>query len=320
MQAEVSGHRVIMLVDTPTPDAMYADLALMVRQEQEDGETWERALVGIVAEDGELVGRAAVVTPLAKPAQQPRRADVTAIPAEALPLLTKALRNKPRGLLVLGSTVIEEHCAVDMLVGVLALTESCGPVARIKARNRGTPAKDMMVPDAIKVLPTLPSVQSAYAQGYRRMIVQPSYTNAELMLEYADDVLFLMGTHGLEAGEIYLNACRAGFGKAEELLPYVVATVGVANVPAKEGNVRIVDVYAPKSVDQPPANCEEMMTFIKSHRTLRWQDGLSALLNQKRVSLAAVRKALGRQSGVSEFLATRGRGPMRSLPGEECLR
>jgi hypothetical protein len=148
------------------------------------------------------------------------------------------------------------------------------------------------------------SCRNAYEHGFRRMIVQPSYTDVELMLEYADDVLLILGTYGFESTDIYFNACRSGgFRKSEELLAKVVAVVGVSYIDAKGGAVRVSDMYVPPNGLPVPSEFGEMDDHIADNRVLRWEDELLTLLDSKRVSVAAVRKALSRNSRLNDVLA-----------------
>lgn len=196
IRAMDSGHRVALLIDTPAPDTIFQDLELMVRSVQQEGDQLEAMLRGTVTESGELIGRESVTPTLLHPIVAPDLATLDGIPSSAVDPLRAATERKPRGILVLGSSVIQDHWAIEQICAALALTKGLGPVARILARKRGTPAKDMMVPDAVKALPIMPSVASAYAQGYRRMIVQSSYTRVDELHEFAADVTFITGTHG----------------------------------------------------------------------------------------------------------------------------
>jgi hypothetical protein len=312
LRAGSSGHRVAVLVDTPTPETMCNDLDLMVRSCGPEGADNGAVLVGVVTEDGELQRHVPFARPLAPPAVVPSAVILEAVPATLLPALRQALAGRKTGLVVLGATVRSEHPAIDLVAATIALTEHAGPAARIKPRNRGTPAKDMMVPDAVKALPFLPSIESAYAQGYRRLIVESGYTGTELLHDYGDEVLFIVGVHGLDVGDVFLNACRSGgFDRLRELLAQVVAVVGVGQIEGKGGVVQVSDLYLPSECD--PAgdrDFERVLDHMLRNRVLRWEDELDELLAARRISVASIKKSFPRECAVNDFLATRaGRRP-----------
>ena len=306
-RASSSGHRVAVLVDTPTPETMCNDLDLMARSCEPGAANTGAVLAGVVTDDGELQRRMPFARPLAPPPTTPSPATLEAVPATLLPALKRALAGRSTGLVVLGATARNDHPAIDLVAATLALTEHAGPVARIKPRNRSTPAKDMMVPDAVKALPFLPSIESAYAQGYRRLIVESGYTRTELLHDYGDRVLFITGVYGLDVGDVFLNVCRSGgFDRLCELLAQVVAVVGVGQIEAKGGMVQVSDLYLPIAGDlAADGDFKMVLDHMLRHRALRWEDELDELLAAKRVSVASVKKSFPRAFAVNDFLAAR---------------
>lgn len=315
IRAQNSGHRVAVLIDTPAPELMFKDVEVMVRSAAPEGDDGYLAFAGIVTDDGELAPRVPFVRPDAVRPSRPATAGpaeleqaVKAIPANVLPLLQQALERRNTGLLAFGTTLLEEHRAIGLVTAMLPLTESLGPVARIKPRNRGTPAKDMMVPELIKALPVLSSIESAYAHGYRRMVIDSGYTDVEVLLKF-DDVLFITGTFGLETGEVFMGVCRSGgFNHVGKVLQQLVAVVGVGTIEGKGGTYCVSDVYLP-GPHTPPASSEfeEVQDHLRASRTLRWEDELGPLLDSKRVTLTAVKEALRREQSLKDFLASRSR-------------
>ena len=307
LRALNSGHRVAVLVNTPTPDLMFTDIERMVRAVQPEGEDYETALMGTVTDGGDLERLA----PFAKPVAAPRSAayipDLSALPPEVVPMLEQALTRRTTGVLAMGSNIIQDHWAIELVNAVLPLTEHLGPAARIKPRNRSTPSKDWLVPDAVRALPMLPSVESAYEHGFRRMVVGSFYTKAEVMLKYADEVLFLTGCHGNAAADVFLAACRDS-GRWEELdiLSKVVALLGVSRVDTKAAPLLIPDLYLPIDLrfgEKP--QLEELLEHISSNRVLRWEDGLEQALRGRKVTVSTIKKAFERDHAVKEFLLVR---------------
>lgn len=307
LRALNSGHRVAVLVSTPTPDLMFRDLEAMVQAVQPDGEDYETALRGVITEAGDLER----LEPFAKPVAAPRAAayipDLSALPPEVVPMLEHALRRRATGLLALGSNIIQDHWAIEVVNAVLPLTEHLGPAARIKPRNRSTPSKDWLVPDAVKALPMLPSIEAAYEHGYRRMVVGSFYAKAEVMLRYADEVLFITGCHGNAAADVFLGACR-GSGRWEEvdILSKTVALLGVSRIETKALPLLVPDLFIPSGfVPGEKPSLEELIEYINGSRLLRWEDGLEAALSSKKVSASALKKAFERDHAVKDFLSSR---------------
>ncbi|OLL33525.1 hypothetical protein BTH42_00580 [Burkholderia sp. SRS-W-2-2016] len=304
-----SGHRVAVLLDTPTPDTLQEDVRLMVtsRPKHTDEET---ALVGIVSDDGALEVRAPFARPWPRVDSIPTSATSSAFPAPLLEPLRDALAERTSGLLLFGSAVIEEHSAIDLVAASLALTDHCGPAARIMPRHRSTPSKDWDVPEAIRQLPFLPSIESAYAQGYRRMVYHPNHTRADLLMQYSDDALLISGTFGSsDVMEVFMGTLRGGgMRKEEELLGRIIAIAATVPLPTKSGETIISDLYV--SNGQPFAHLkefEEIEQFLFENRSVAWQNELSRLLDAGLVTAAAVKKAFPRSRRLGEYLAERGK-------------
>lgn len=308
LDAQANEHRVAVLIETPTPEAMREDVLLMVQSIQPKGDDCDTALLGVVTEDGELQRREPFAHPRPRPARIRSVATVDAIPPSARAALRKAVAERSSGLLLLGSAIIEEHPAIDLVAASLALTEHAGPAARIMPRNRSTPAKDWQVPEAIKQLPFLPSIESAYDQGYRRMIYNPSYARAELLVKFGKDVLLIAGTYGSEVEDGFMSTMRAG-GRALEsdLLALVIAILGVKPVSGKHGKAFASDLFVMQQGSDPiqPMKFEDIFKFLQENRILRWQDEMKVLLDSGEVTAAAIKKALPRNHYISEFLSQR---------------
>jgi len=309
MHAQMSRHRVAVLIDTPAPELMFKDIEVMVQQASPEGDDCYTALAGIVTDDGDLEMRVPFVRAIPAPIVLTSDAPLDVVPESVLPGLRRALSRRSVGVLTFGSSVLEEHRAIDLIAAMLPLTADVGPAARIKPRNRGTPAKDMMVPDSVKVLPFLPSIESAYAHGYRRMLVESTYTDVDTMLKYGDEVLFFMGHYGMDATNAFLNTARnSSFNKLDKVMGKLVAAVGVGVIEVKTGFVRIGDLFVPAASDPSPGDNYEVLTsFIADNRSIRWEDELARVLDSRQVSVAAVKMAFKRQHAVSEFLAARGK-------------
>ncbi|MBJ9920651.1 MULTISPECIES: hypothetical protein [Burkholderia] len=299
-----SGHRIAVLLDTPTPDTINEDVRLIVmsRADHTDHDT---ALIGVVTDEGELEA----VTPFARPWPRielvPTLATTDAFPASLVGPLRDALTERTSGLLLFGSAVIAEHSAMDLVAASLALTEHAGPAARVMARHRSTPSKDWDVPEAIRQLPFLPSIESAYAQGYRRLIYHPSYARPELLLEYSEDALLICGTYGADVMNVFMSTMRAGGGTDMEadLLARIIAIAATTPLSSNDGNKVVADLYvATSSPMDNVVTFEQVEQFLNDNLLTRWKDGLDRLLEAGIVEPAEVRKAFPRNEGIKTFV------------------
>jgi hypothetical protein len=307
LRAQCDHHRVAVLIDTPQPEFMFKDIEIAVRQVAPEGDDCHLALTGIVTDDGELVPRAPFVQPVAAPVVKTVDAPTDALPPRVIELLEARLQQRRTGFIILSSCVWEEHWGIEQIAAALPLTEAVGPVARIKPRNRSTPAKDTMVPDIVKALPFLSSVESAYAHGYRRMLVSPSYTDFRDLLNYTDDVLFFVGSHSLEVEEALMETVRfRGFGDLEKVYERLVACIGIGPISVGDQIVRIADLFVPGSKALPAgADFEAITKHVRKNRVIRWEDELTQLLDSGVVTPDLAKASLERRRGktIEAFLA-----------------
>lgn len=303
-----SGHRIAVQLRTPTPETMCEDVALILRRVMGDERDVEEGLAGIISADGEMQQRAPFALPWPRPLHRKTSATADAIPAAVHGVLAQTLSSRKAGVLLLASSEIQDHWAIDLITAALALTEDVGPAARVMPRHRSTPSKDWLVPDAIKELPYLPSIESAYARGYRRIIFNPNYTDAETLMSYSEDALLIGGAHGGDAQEaVYFS--RLYLPKNEQaLLASIIAVLAVRRLPCKKGpSLEISDLFvaAPNSAPSGVSRVGEVADFVDANRVLRWQDQLEALLAEGLVTPGALAKEFSRDRSLKEFLAAR---------------
>lgn len=300
-----SEHRVAVLVDTPTPDRLCEDLDLMVRTVREEESDTHTALQGVITEEGELQDRRPFARGYPKAVLIKAQEDTGAIPGAALEPLRRELASRTHGMVLFGASRITEHTAYEQLSAALALTEHAGPAARIMPRHRGTPAKDWMVPEPIKQLPFLPSIDSAYAQGYRRMLVDAHYTEGDAWLGY-DDVLFMGATYGHDVKEVALNLVARSGRRETKALQGIVAVLSLLHVQGKKGMTVATDLFLRgEAVGPMGTEWDEFEEFLKSHRVIRWEDEISALLDAGAITAASVKKSNPRNTHLADLLAQR---------------
>ena len=303
------GHRIAVLVDTPTPDLVCEDALLMVKSAQEDGDDGETALLGIVSEEGELQPLRPFARPWPQIAAVRSVATSNAIPSHALAVLANAVAERRSGLLLFGSSVLQEHRAADIVAASLAITEHAGPAARIMPRHRSTPAKDWQVPEALKNLPFLPSMETAYEQGYRRIVFDPYYTNAESLLRFGNEALLIGGAYASKVEDVYVASAmrRGGHGAENHLLAIVIAILAVLRIPGRSGESVLADLFVMQRemLPVPVTRFEDITAFLNENRVLNWQEEMSHLLDSGKVTMTGLKKALPRNHDISDFLSQR---------------
>ena len=163
------------------------------------------------------------------------------------------------------------------------------------------------MPEAMKQLPFLPSIESAYSLGYRRMVIDPGYTDEELVNTYSNDVLFIVGAYGGTVDDAFLSGVRyRGFDYADKALDQHIAILAVTQMKTSKTEAKFADMYIPDG--QHPSGedkLEAAVALLTDQRCLRAEDELEHLLNAKLVTSAAVKKALPRTKWVSEHLSGR---------------
>lgn len=311
-------HRVAILLETPTPNAICEDVLLLVKQSMRPGDDCDTALLGVVTDDGQMQIRMPFANKRPPLASIKSVANADAIPPAVRALLQQALVERRSGLLIFGNDLIEEHPGIEMAAAALALTSHAGPAARIMPRDRSTPAKDWLVPEAIKQLPFLPSIESAYDQGYRRMIYSPNYLDGDALLKYAKDVLFIGGTYHSDVDEIFMSAMRGTRNRQEsDLLANVIALLGVKQIPTKLGTANACDLIIMHH-DMLPAEplkmkLDDALTFLKENRVLKWEDQVTAQLNSGEITASKLKEVFSRNHNVTEFLAQRAAGKKKAM-------
>lgn len=299
-----SNHRVAVLVRTPTPDRLCEDLVVMVRSTSDESANLDTAFVGVVTEEGELQRRDPFATTYPKPVAVRANADLGALPESTREALRGELASRTSGIVLFGSSIIAEYSAYDQLAAGLVLTDHAGPAARIMPRHRGTPAKDWLVPEAVKALPFLPSVESAYAQGYRRMVISPHYSR-DVLLKY-DDVLFLAGNWGHDVAHIASTFILGNGERHVDATARIVVVLGTLRVPGRRGKAVASDLFVRGTLTGPiGGSYGECEAFLANNRLVRWEDEMASLLAAGAVTLSGVKKAGGRSEAVSAFLARR---------------
>lgn len=290
--AEERQHRIAILVNTQSPDAVLHDTALALRLESpEHADVLSELLRGTVSENGELVEHKPFFDPLPVTQQAPCVAPSDLVPETILARLAGAVAYRNgKGILALGSSLNEgmkargrDSDGVDhsLLCAVLAATNSLGPAARIHTRRRSTPSKDWDVPEAIRDLPYLSSIDAAYERGFRRIFVTRGHALSGDVLKYADKVLFISSYYGDSVDDI-LSMGGSSYIKDQDAIAFMSSLIGVmATSESSELKTHFVDAYlaqeAPRIEWKP--DYFDSLELLLGGRTSRIEEQIGELLD-----------------------------------------
>lgn len=311
------GHRIAVLCETPTPDTLPQDVNLMVSSQNGGTELANETLKGVVTEAGGLEVRSIFSSPWPTPFASNAPGGPATAPANLLSHLSKALKVRHTGFVGLGSAKTQEFAAMGLAADVLALTEHLGPAARIMPRRRSTPLKDWDVPDAIKALPFLPSLQSAFAQGYRRMIINPAYSDDEEIMEISAKALLVSTTFGTtDVSEIYWRTMRFTENiDGNEVLDNIIALATIIEIAGRRGNVVASDLYInPGKKVSDVHRDEDVDELLISSRLINWESEVTKLLDEKKITESALCRAFPRNKQPTQFLNERKKHRTSPLP------
>ncbi|MES2741673.1 MAG: glyoxalase superfamily protein [Pseudomonadota bacterium] len=285
LRAENPGHRVAILFDTPTPEFLGADATMMLLDKGYDD--LHECLVGTVAENGTL--KPGLVKHYGTPSKAAAVTDAGALPVAVADQLKAVLDKRSRGIIALGSIEDVENHGAKIGEAALALTEHLGLAARIMSRHRSTMSKFDQVPAAVRQLPFLASIESAYAQGYRRFLIDPRYTKTDVLARFVDDSLIIACTYAATVDELATHAADAK-GSGPSLLPWLLAAVVVAPVQTQVGTEVLTDVYIGVD-DAYVEKGDYIFDFVARHRTIRIEDQFRVLVDRGEIDLAAASEA-----------------------------
>lgn len=303
--AHSSSLRVAVLVKTPLPENLHSDIDLLLRPDDEPLDSEPVDVLGVVTEAGDLqVVRPFVQRRLAPPATQHFATDQR-LPPVLEDALRQAVAKRPYGVIVLGITPGDTQRKA-LLEAVLPLTEHAGAAARIQPTfSPGYGRDDTPLSPYFKELPLFPSIESAHASGYRRMVIESSnHAAAEAISRYAHEVTFLLRSWSTEVSGAWMSSLPDHMDKPNAL-DVVTAVLCVAEVPVKSGTLTVCDAYvggaSPATADD---DIDKLALHMEAHRAVRWQDELDALLSAKKITPTQAKKAL-RRHDVEAYLASK---------------
>ncbi|MEG3807003.1 hypothetical protein DBT53_004390, partial [Aerococcus mictus] len=300
-----SSLRFAVLVKTPLPENMHSDIDLLLRPDDEGLDSEPVDVLGVVTESGDLQ----VVQPFVQRRLTPPVAQHFTTNQRLPQVLDNALRQavakRSYGIIVLGITPSDKPRNA-LLEAVLPLTEHAGPAVRIQPTFRSGYGKDDTSPSPhFEGLPILPSIESAYAHGFRRMIIESVHHGAsKAMAAHVQDTCFLLTSYSTEVVGAWIDAMPQ-HQDSPDGLEALIAVLCIANVEAEKETFIVCDAFVAGAPPLPKGErFDELIAHMESHRVIRWQDQLDALLFADKVTLAQAKKAL-RRHDVDAHLASR---------------
>lgn len=300
-----SSLRIAVLVETPLPDNLHSDIDLLLRPDEEDLASEPSDVLGVVTDSGELqVVQPFVQRRLGPPVAQHFTTDQR-LPQVLEDALKQAVKNRPYGTIVLGITPRDEpHKA--LLEAALPLTEHAGPAVRIQPTFRlGYGRNDSPLSPHFKGLPVFPSIESAYAHGFRRMVIESVHHGAsKAMADHSHDTCFLLTSYSTEVAGAWSTAMLR-YEDWPDGLESLTAVLCVADIEVKKQTFTVCDAFIAGAPRAPEGKLfGDLVEHLEAHRVVRWQDQLDALLDSGKVTPVQAKKALHRHD-VDAHLASR---------------
>jgi hypothetical protein len=293
------GHRIIAVVRTPRADVLRSDVVLTLRSGDYDVEYLDGAFRGVVDQDGQCIGVVPFCERRPKPISIKGFAPDRELPDELASLLAIALGRRRRGFLVLGGGRLSVEREL-LFMAALKATENEGPVALVFGsfdheveENLETTSdkggKTIMRSKRFPLLPLFPSIESAYASGYRRIACWGDFGECDLG-QYADQVCFVICVNCCEAREAFSVGTGAGQHASRwNILDGVIAVLSWGTLYGRKGTFPLYDAFVPSGVPIERYRYEAVWDGLKAHRQLQWEQQVSALLAAGQVTAEDVR-------------------------------
>jgi hypothetical protein len=284
-----AGLRVVVLCTTPMPQSIRDDVVLLLREAGWEDRELAASLRGIVAEDGALV----TAVPFAPGRSLPVPTPVTPtfnLPDELAEVLRAGIAVRPFGLILIGTWGFKLSRA-ELIEATLPLTEHAGPAARIQDNFHTDYDGNPPISERFSSLPVFPSVESAYASGYRRMVFERPTTLDKVVLARTNDVCFHVASVAMRASDALLRAGSMARADEPSMLAKTTAILCSGEIEAKKGPCVIYDAMAAQPDAPASLDFDEAEAFVESRRTVRWEDQLRLMHAQRKLTLTEAKKA-----------------------------
>lgn len=270
--------RVILVMETSSPEDLYRDLYGMVRN-VEYGEELVLALRGYVSEEGELVEDGSLFARARGIADRRVLAGVPPPPPANVEVAIRRAfsRGLDHGVYVLGH-LSKDDVTTSMLRQALGLTEHLGAACRVEA-SASDMKKAREADRRLLELPSAPSVQSAIDRGYRRIFIEHFWGRAEGLLQLADKAMIVAGVRDSEAPGAVIRSVMVPSNTEPQAVHRVEAVVCTTKLPFKGEDHWIVDAYY--QADQDPhamAAMKDLFHFVLEHRSVKAEEELQQVV------------------------------------------
>jgi hypothetical protein len=293
------GHRIISVVQTPREGVFRSDLVLTLSSGDYDIAYLERAFRGAVSDDGQCVD----VVPFRERRPAPSSSTLPRVsrqlPRELASLLEVGLGLRRRGFLVVGGGCLSVEREL-LFTAALEVTENFGPVAlvfssydreveeNLEAVSTDT-SQRLLRSQRFPFLPLFPSIESAYASGYRRIACWGDFGQCDLS-PYAQDVCFVIGIESVEATEAFSVGTGAGQHASRwGILDGVIAVLCWGNLYGEKGTFSVYDAFVPSAAPIKRHRYEAVWDAVRAHRELQWEQQVNDLLAAGQVTSEDVR-------------------------------
>jgi hypothetical protein len=286
-------HRVVILATTPSPSTLHSDLALLLQLEEEPGSV-DETLRGNLIDGGEFVELTRFVNEQPAPILAPIVPPSIELPAELAGVLKKAIQFRPHGIIIVAEGRLRES-RFELLEAVLPLTEHAGPAARIQPNFRGGYGRDdTPLSSRFAGVPVCASIESAYAHGYRRMLIERPDSAGAAMMKYAAQVCFLVDAYGEDVSGAFMSTLRPEPKDEHRSLQVLIAILCVSHIENAKGCFDICDAYIAHPDAPTYSDLERNWDYAENNRVIRWEDGLRSLVARELVTRAEAKQSLRR--------------------------
>jgi hypothetical protein len=295
-----SNLRILVCVESRTPETLHADLVLATKGclddfGNPDALQPEPAFTGVVDQIGEL----RILQPFAPARGMPVASmpvsDTSEVPTRLTDLMKEAVTRRPYGIMVIatpsdfdhgGSRTVTVLTWPQIIASTLSLTDHAGPAVRIHPTfDTGPVDVDPLSPE-LSFLPVLPSFEAAYAAGYRRMVIENDHI-PERAFEHLHEVCILHGVwEKMAFGAFHRGASRRWGNDEAQSYAHLIGIFcfnrfkTIRRRTRSSADFEIYDVAIPHS----GLSKRSLIRDIADSMREEWIDHLSALLRDRKIT------------------------------------
>jgi hypothetical protein len=278
-----AGHRVVVLAKTPAHSQLRFDMSLLVRWKDCPEGYVDDTLRGTVADDGTLMTMDPFVDCHAEPIATTINSK-HAFPGPLSALLTSALEHKPFGIVAVCGGMYRDR--FEFAESALPLIAKGRPVARIQPDFRGGYGEPPLS-DSFAGLQVCPSIEAAYARGYRVMIMEKAFYSEAMdrILAHANDCVFVIPNFG-SVEVMFARGIIVRKNSERAAVDKIIAVLCAADIPSSTGTHVIYDAYIARADIPQPSGNDRVLEFASDNRVIAWEAEVLRLLDEQLVSAA----------------------------------